>query len=233
MEEPRNKVFLDTELWEYCWFQSLPMEYQFTYIYLWTECDRIGVLEPDTVKMAILAKVDEFDLETFYQRINSEEEKIKKLRNGNWLLIDYLPFQVEMITDNIEKPQFNYIENVILRRILVKYLENNPGRISTDEVYEFVNFKVWEVGNEKNEAEKALSKVIYGGFMSLMNYSAKFLEKLVKLNGDHITDLCFPSTILKLPYQDEVFGQRSDKDYDQKLGDLPETNPNLNTDSPF
>lgn len=86
------KRFRDTEMWNEDWFISLPNEYKFFWHYLLDTCNHAGIWKPSIKKFEFCTEW-KIDLEEFLIAINSEKERIIKLDNGKYWIIDFIAFQ--------------------------------------------------------------------------------------------------------------------------------------------
>jgi hypothetical protein len=84
--------FTDTQIWDEDWFIELGLEYQHFWNYITDQCNHAGIWKPNKTgfEMRTKAKVN---LDSFYDKVNGDKERIIKLRDGNWFLVGFIKFQ--------------------------------------------------------------------------------------------------------------------------------------------
>jgi hypothetical protein len=89
------KRFVDTALWDKPWFRKLPPAEKEAWRFICDKCDAVGVWEADIeiAEAFIGSKIDWDHLR------NSCNGNIKIMKNGKWLLVDFVPFQYGELVD--------------------------------------------------------------------------------------------------------------------------------------
>lgn len=84
--------FRATELWEEDWYVDLGGERQHFWDYIVDNCNHAGIWKPNKTgfEMRTGFKVN---LDSFFQKVNGDKERIFKLKDGNWLLTGFVQFQ--------------------------------------------------------------------------------------------------------------------------------------------
>jgi len=83
------KRYTTSEKWKDKWFRALSPVHKCLWDWLYTNCDQIGVIDPDfeLASFQIGQNVSESDLATF------GEERMQKLPDGRWWLVKFIEFQ--------------------------------------------------------------------------------------------------------------------------------------------
>jgi len=86
------KRFRDTHIWKEDWHTALPLEYKTFWAFLNDECDHAGIWIPNWNYQEFAIGI-EIDKDDFLTKINERNERVRVLKNGNWLLTGFFPFQ--------------------------------------------------------------------------------------------------------------------------------------------
>jgi hypothetical protein len=87
------KRFLDTDWYNQDWLISLdPINRDF-WFYMLSTCDCSGVWTPSTRRYELLSGEIRIDLNYFLKKVNSDKKRIVKLKNGNYFIKNFIPFQ--------------------------------------------------------------------------------------------------------------------------------------------
>lgn len=86
------KRFHDTGIWGEDWFIALPKDYRMLWFFIKDNCDHAGIWRPNFATFNKLFDA-ETDIETALKLLNSDKERIVVLKNGRWLLAQFIPFQ--------------------------------------------------------------------------------------------------------------------------------------------
>lgn len=107
------KRFSDTEIWNKEWFLNLSLKHKMLVKFLFDNCDCAGVYEPNYALLSfyIGEKITPKDFENLKQ--------IKRLKNGNFLIEDFLKFQYGISSYDSLNPKFSVHKGII------KSLEKN------------------------------------------------------------------------------------------------------------
>ena len=107
------KRFSDTGIWNKEWFLNLSLKHKMLVKFLFDNCDCAGVYEPNYALLSfyIGEKITPKDFENLKQ--------IKKLKNGNFLIEDFLKFQYGISSYDSLNPKFSVHKGII------KSLEKN------------------------------------------------------------------------------------------------------------
>ena len=86
------KRFTDTEIWHEDWFISIPKEYCLFWFFLKDACDHAGIWRPNIQSFNKLFECS-LDASKALEILNAEKERIVVLKNGRWLLKNFIKFQ--------------------------------------------------------------------------------------------------------------------------------------------
>lgn len=114
------KRFIDSDMWiKKKWFRKLPSKYKLFWFYLITNCDSVGVWEPD------------FELASYIIKSNYDKEKtleifknqIKVFDNDTkWWIKDFCKFQYGFLRNNVKnKPHISYIKLLKKHNLFIDY----------------------------------------------------------------------------------------------------------------
>jgi hypothetical protein len=84
--------FRDTAIWEEDWYIDLGCEMQHFWDYITDNCNHAGIWKPNKsgFEMRTRTKVN---LDSFFQKVNGDKERILKLKDGEWFLTGFIKFQ--------------------------------------------------------------------------------------------------------------------------------------------
>jgi hypothetical protein len=100
------KRFIDTTIWtQNKWFRKLKPEMKLLWIYLFTNCDSVGVWEED-VELASFVIGYTYTIDS----LSEFENKLRKINSKKYWIIDFCDFQYGVLKDNTKnKPHQSYI----------------------------------------------------------------------------------------------------------------------------
>ena len=97
--------FINCDIWQDAWFDSLPMQDKLVFIYMFTRCDPAGVWEINASRLQVDLKLDKFSLTEFLKQANGVHtllagndaqavERIRIMKDGRHLwLVKFVEFQ--------------------------------------------------------------------------------------------------------------------------------------------
>jgi hypothetical protein len=135
------KRFIDTSIWtQNKWFRKLEPEIKLLWIYLFTNCDAVGVWEED-IELASFVIGYTYSIDS----LSEFDGKLKKMNDKKYWIIDFCDFQYGILNEeNIKnKPHQSYI----------KILKNHGLWIDYEKTVNSLKEKE-EVKEEDEETEK-------------------------------------------------------------------------------
>lgn len=84
--------FTDSAKWNEDWYCELGGEYQKLWDYICDHCDNAGVWKPNKIDFETKTKF-KVSLDSFFQRVNGDKERVYKLGNGRWLVLGFIKYQ--------------------------------------------------------------------------------------------------------------------------------------------
>ncbi len=86
------KRFIDSDWYNQDWFLNLNPTYRDFWFFIFTSCDCAGIWAPSVTRYQLLSGV-KINFKDFIKQINFEKERIIKLKNGNYFIKNFIPFQ--------------------------------------------------------------------------------------------------------------------------------------------
>lgn len=84
--------FRGTEVWDEDWFIELGGEQQHFWTYMCDTCNHAGIWKPNKSGFEMRTKF-KVNLDSFFNKVNGDKERIFKLKDGNWFLTGFIQFQ--------------------------------------------------------------------------------------------------------------------------------------------
>ena len=81
-----------TTIWDEDWFISLSKDEKLFWQYIKDKCDHAGIWKPN-VRVFNSVNEAQVELEAFFEKINSDKERIIKVNASHWLLVDFFKVQ--------------------------------------------------------------------------------------------------------------------------------------------
>ena len=175
MSQQKKQLFLDAALWNYRWFDDLPMEFQMTYLILWAESDNVGIWKPHYRKLEYKLK-QKIDPGLFLQQVNSLSNRIEVLPNGDWWILDYLPLQVKTLTPT-NRPHVSYIDILHSHGLLLRYAKENPDNVKFEVVEEIIEWEKIEDHDKKKKARSDYKYLDKKGLLRPLKETCEMLDK--------------------------------------------------------
>ena len=176
------KRFIDTTLWtQNKWFRTLPKEFKLLWIYLFCNCDMVGVWEEDL-------ELASFIIGTSFTRENINEyfsDKIKWINGKKLWIVDFCYFQYgELKEENINnKPHQSYISLLKKHSLWIDYTKS-IYRVKEKDIY-----KDKDIEKEK-EKEKDIDTRKQKFLTELEAYSnGKYTTKMLQDFYNYWTEL--------------------------------------------
>lgn len=86
------KRFTETKIWDDDWWIELPDEYKLFWFYIKDHCDHAGIISPQVSKFQRLTNF-RITQERAFELFNEGKRRIYILRDGKWLIVDFIQFQ--------------------------------------------------------------------------------------------------------------------------------------------
>lgn len=183
--------FRDTAIWEEDWYIDLGCEMQHFWDYITDNCNHAGIWKPNKsgFEMRTRAKVN---LDSFFQKVNGDKERILKLKDGEWFLTGFIKFQwfnkkdgFDLVLSNrLHLSIFKEIKkfNIPLQKVrgLQEVLETSKDK-DMDKVKDKVKDKI-EYG-AKNGFQVSIKKVYANDKIQIIHSLEKYFEVTGQLEG--------------------------------------------------
>ncbi len=121
------KRFIDTDIWSKKWFMALSPEYKCAFMYMFTNCDCIGLWDPNELLASFQIGNAEIDWNYFYNLISKQ---IEILPNGKIFLKNFCHFQYGKLKETC-KPHKRYIHELKKHNLYERVSKGYPEGIDT------------------------------------------------------------------------------------------------------
>ena len=148
------KRFIDTEIWAKKWFMELSPVYKLVYVYLFTNCDCVGVWTPNELLANFIIGEKSIDWDHFF---NTMQRHIEILEDGKYFLIDFCDFQYGELKGTC-KPHKKYIAELKKHNLFERVCKGYTKGIHT--LQEKEKEQEQEKEEEKEEEKKKPDLII-------------------------------------------------------------------------
>jgi len=110
------KRFHDNGLWNEDWYIDLSPKHKLFYQYIIDMCDHAGIWKPN-IKHFEFILGSNCPLVDLLNVINSDKERVIKLANGRWFIVNFIPFQYGSLLNLNNRLHLSICNLLILNKI--------------------------------------------------------------------------------------------------------------------